>query len=131
MDESYREFLMKTILFLEETSGNLFAQILNLASQNEFPNLKQDFESGYLTDFNISMFENSTDPNLIRLVEVYKKIEDEIEALIKKNKITEDELDFHFINDEMQFDDEFDDEFDEFDEEADDELFGDFPMSLN
>lgn len=127
MDESYRDFLMKTILFLEETSGNLFAQILNLASQNEYPNLRQDFENGYILDFNISMFENSTDPNLIRLVEVYKKIEDEIEVLIKKNKITEDELDFHFINDEMQFDDEFDED----DDEANDELFGDFPMSLN
>lgn len=123
MNDSYREFLIKTVLFLEETSGNLFAQLLNLASHNDLPMLRENFEDGEVFNFNIEMFEDLKDENVLNLVKLYKKIENERIDIIKKNKITEDELDNFFMRSELLSDD--------FNDEADDELFGNFPMFLN
>lgn len=123
MDDSYREFLIKTVLFLEEASGNLFAQILNLASHNEFPMLRENFESGEIFNFNIKMFENTKDVNVLKLIELYTKIENERLNIIEINKITEEELDHYFASSHVAFNDYEDDE--------NEDLFGDFPLFLN
>jgi len=122
MDDSYREFLIKTVLFLEEASGNLFAQILNLASHNEFPMLRENFESGEIFNFNIKMFENTKDVNVLKLIELYTKIENERLNIIEINKITEEELDHYFASSDVSIND-YDDE--------NEDLFGDFPLFLN
>lgn len=123
MDNSYREFLIKTILFLDEASGNLFAQLLNLASHNEFPLLRENFESGEIFSFNIKMFEDSKDENVLKLVDLYKKIEKQRKSLIETNKISEQELDYYFASSYTSFND--------FNDDSEDDLFGDFPMFLN
>jgi len=123
MDNSYREFLIKTILFLDEASGNLFAQLLNLASHNEFPLLRENFESGEIFSFNIKMFEDSKDENVLKLVDLYKKIEKQRKSLIETNKISEQELDYYFASSDASFND--------FNDDSEDDLFGDFPMFLN
>lgn len=120
MDDPYREFLIKTVLFLEEASGNLFAQILNLASHNEFPMLRENFESGEIFKFNIQMFEETKDMNVLKLIELYTKIENERYRIIEINRITEEEINNYFANSEASFDDN-----------DDEDLFGDFPMFLN
>lgn len=123
MDNSYREFLIKTILFLDEATGNLFAQLLNLASHNEFPLLRENFESGEIFSFNIKMFEDSKDENVLKLVDLYKKIEKQRKSLIETNKISEQELDYYFASSDTSFND--------FNDDSEDDLFGDFPMFLN
>lgn len=123
MDDSYREFLIKTVLFLEEASGNLFAQILNLASHNEFPMLRENFESGEIFNFNIRMFEDTKDMNVLKLIELYTKIENERFNIIEINRITDEEIDHYFASSDVTFDDENDEE--------NEDLFGDFPLFLN
>lgn len=123
MDDSYREFLIKTVLFLEEASGNLFAQILNLASHNEFPMLRENFESGEIFNFNIKMFENTKDVNVLKLIELYTKIENERLNIIEINKITEEELDHYFASSDVSIND--------YDDDENEDLFGDFPLFLN
>ncbi|RRJ90116.1 hypothetical protein EG240_09610 [Paenimyroides tangerinum] len=123
MDDSYREFLIKTVLFLEEASGNLFAQILNLASHNEFPMLRENFESGEIFNFNIRMFENTKDVNVLKLIELYTKIENERLNIIEINKITEEELDHYFASSDVSIND--------YDDDENEDLFGDFPLFLN
>lgn len=123
MDDSYREFLIKTVLFLEEASGNLFAQILNLASHNEFPMLRENFESGEIFNFNIRMFENTRDVNVLKLIELYTKIENERLNIIEINKITEEELDHYFASSDVSIND--------YDDDENEDLFGDFPLFLN
>ena len=122
MDDSYREFLIKTVLFLEEASGNLFAQILNLASHNEFPMLRENFESGEIFNFNIRMFENTKDVNVLKLIELYTKIENERLNIIEINKITEEELDHYFASSDVSIND--------YDDDENEDLFGDFPLFL-
>ena len=123
MDDSYREFLIKTVLFLEEASGNLFAQILNLASHNEFPMLRENFESGEIFNFNIRIFENTKDVNVLKLIELYTKIENERLNIIEINKITEEELDHYFASSDVSIND--------YDDDENEDLFGDFPLFLN
>ena len=123
MDESYRDFLMKTILFLEETSGNLFAQILNLASHSDFPMLRENFENGEIFNFNIMMFEDSKDQNVLKLIQLYKLIEEQRLTIIEKNKISEKDLDYYFSLSDI--------DMKSFDDDDETDLFGDLPLFLN
>jgi len=123
MDESYRDFLMKTILFLEETSGNLFAQILNLASHSDFPMLRENFENGEIFNFNIKMFEDSKDQNVLKLIQLYELIEEQRLTIIEKNKISEKDLDYYFSLSDI--------DMKSFDDDDETDLFGDLPLFLN
>lgn len=124
MNATYREFVIKTVLFLEDVNGNLFTKIMNLASNNEFPNLKEDFEATDNYYFDIRFFNKSKDSNLLRLLKLYSKVQKHKRKLIKSNKITTEELEHYFLCSE--FGPSFSDAKDE-----DDEMLFDFKTFLN
>lgn len=123
MDKDYRDCLIKTIAFLEDTSGNLLAEILNISSIEEMPLLRDSFEEGEIFEFNIEMFENSNDFNIIKLVSLYKNIENQRLILVALNDIKDQEIDAHYVNLENDFSEDTD--------EDDLDLLNNLNISLN
>lgn len=122
MNKVYRNHLLKTLVFLEDSSGNLLAEILNISSLDDMPMLRENFDKGEIFEFNVDMFFDSKDLNILKLVNLYKIIENQRIDLMKENHISEEEMDSFYLMSEIEYDD---------DDEDDPDLLNDMKIFLN
>lgn len=122
MNKVYRNHLLKTLVFLEDSSGNLLAEILNISSLDDMPMLRENFDEGEIFEFNVDMFVDSKDLNILKLVNLYKIIENQRIDLMKENHISEEEMDSFYLMSEIEYDD---------DDEDDPDLLNDMKIFLN
>lgn len=123
MNKVYRNHLLKTLVFLEDSSGNLLAEILNISSLDDMPMLRENFDEGEIFEFNVDMFVDSKDLNILKLVNLYKIIENQRIDLMKENHISEEEMDSFYLMSEIEYDDD--------DDEDDPDLLNDMKIFLN
>jgi len=70
----------------------LFTQIVNIASDGELKEILDVFEEGDYYDFEMDQFENSSDVNIIKLMQLCKNIEMAFDSIQNVNAVGDEEI---------------------------------------
>lgn len=90
--KTYREYIIKTLEVLEDSHGQICAELLNLASTGEMEHVMSAFETGDSYEFELAHFESCEDPNIQKLIALLKVIDNSFQAIMKSNNILSEEV---------------------------------------
>ncbi len=91
---TYRDHLLVACKTLIQFRNELFTSILNLAMKGELSDINSVFQPGDIFSFELDHFKGSSDTNLIKLIALYERIDNEIASLANINTIEIAELDW-------------------------------------
>lgn len=90
--EAYRNRVIESLQLLGEIRNQLFTQIVNIASDGELKEILDAFEEGDYYDFEMDQFENSSDVNIIKLMQLCKDIEMAFDSIQNVNAVGDEEI---------------------------------------
>ncbi|WP_149915650.1 hypothetical protein [Sphingobacterium cavernae] len=90
--EAYRNRVIESLQLLGEIRNQLFTQIVNIASDGELKEILDVFEEGDYYDFEMDQFENSSDVNIIKLMQLCKNIEMAFDSIQNVNAVGDEEI---------------------------------------
>lgn len=90
--EAYRNRVIESLQLLGEIRNQLFTQIVNIASDGELKEILDAFEEGDYYDFEMDQFENSSDVNIIKLMQLCKNIEMAFDSIQNVNAVGDEEI---------------------------------------
>jgi hypothetical protein len=90
--EAYRIRVIESLQLLGEIRNQLFTQIVNIASDGELKEILDVFEEGDYYDFEMDQFENSSDVNIIKLMQLCKNIEMAFDSIQNVNAVGDEEI---------------------------------------
>lgn len=90
--EDYRNHVIEALQMLASVRNIIFTQIVNIASVGELKEILSVFEEGDSYVFDMDQFENSSDANIIKLMELCKKIENTFESIQNINAVKDEEI---------------------------------------
>jgi hypothetical protein len=90
--EAYRNTVIESLQLLGEIRNQLFTQIVNIASDGELKEILNVFEEGDYYDFEMDQFENSSDVNIIKLMQLCKDIELAFDSIQNVNAVGDEEI---------------------------------------
>ncbi|WP_159638619.1 hypothetical protein [Sphingobacterium composti Ten et al. 2007 non Yoo et al. 2007] len=90
--EAYRNRVIESLQLLGDIRNQLFTQIVNIASDGELKDILAVFEEGDYYDFEMDQFENSSDINIIKLMQLCKEIEIAFDSIQNVNAVDDGEL---------------------------------------
>ena len=91
-EDNYRKSLLETVDYLIEVRGNLMVNTINIAMNNELKEIDEVFEIGQTYEFQIEYFDNSSDTNLQKIVDLIKAIQITVDSIMNINNIDDNEL---------------------------------------
>lgn len=94
-DDDYRNTLIEAISLLQQTQSKLFTSMVNVGMFGEHKEIHGAFDVGDVYQFELSMFEQTNDPNLEQLVGLIKEVARCKQTLMNQNDISEEELDIN------------------------------------
>jgi hypothetical protein len=89
----YRDKILLSYRALEKSHDALTDRIINLGMLGEYAEINDVFEPGDTFQFNMEMFRDSKDENLLLLFRLFDKLEETMNSLANINGITKEELD--------------------------------------
>lgn len=90
--EAYRNRVIESLQLLGEIRNQLFTQIVNIASDGELKEILNVFEEGDYYDFEMDQFENSSDVNILKLMQLCKDIEVTFDSIQNMNAVGDEEI---------------------------------------
>jgi len=87
MKTEYIEEIKETIRVLVSTREQLFERALNLAMKGPLEDIDEAFEIGDVYDFKLAHFDNTTDINLQKLVDLIKEVEKTADSIVNLNDL--------------------------------------------
>ncbi|HLS38171.1 MAG TPA: hypothetical protein VK023_07855 [Sphingobacterium bovisgrunnientis] len=90
--EAYRIRVIESLQLLGEIRNQLFTQIVNIASDGELKEILDVFEEGDYYDFEMDQFENSSDVNILKLMQLCKNIEMAFDSIQNVNAVGDEEI---------------------------------------
>lgn len=90
--EAYRNRVIESLQLLGEIRNQLFTQIVNIASDGELKEVLDVFEEGDYYDFEMDQFENSSDVNIVKLMQLCKDIETAFDSIQNVNAVGDEEI---------------------------------------
>lgn len=90
--EAYRNRVIESLQLLGEIRNKLFTQIVNIASDGELKEILNVFEEGDYYDFEMDQFENSSDVNILKLMQLCKDIEVTFDSIQNMNAVGDEEI---------------------------------------
>ena len=90
--EAYRNRVIESLQLLGEIRNQLFTQIVNIASDGELKEILDVFEEGDYYDFEMDQFENSSDVNILKLMQLCKNIEMAFDSIQNVNAVGDEEI---------------------------------------
>jgi hypothetical protein len=91
-EDNYRKSLLETVDYLIEVRSNLFGNALAVAMNNELKEFNEMVEVGEEYTFQIEHFDNSSDTNLQKIVDLIKTIQITVDSIMNINNIDDNEL---------------------------------------
>ena len=91
-EDNYRKSLLETVDYLIEVRSNLFGNALAVAMNNELKEFNEMVEVGETYEFRIEHFDNSSDTNLQKIVDLIKAIQTTVDSIMNINNIDDNEL---------------------------------------
>lgn len=89
---AYRNRVIESLLLLGEIRNQLFTQIVNIASDGELKEVLDVFEEGDYYTFDMDQFENSSDANIVMLMQLCKDIEVAYDSIQNVNAVGDEEI---------------------------------------
>ncbi|MCA5003621.1 hypothetical protein [Sphingobacterium bovistauri] len=90
--EAYRNRVIESLQLLGDIRNQLFTQIVNIASDGELKDILSVFEEGDYYDFEMDQFENSSDVNIVKLMQLCKEIEVAFDSIQNVNAVGDEEI---------------------------------------
>lgn len=90
--KAYRNRVIESLQLLGDIRNQLFTQIVNIASDGELKEILDVFEEGDYYDFEMDQFENSSDTNILKLMQLCKQIEVAFDSIQNVNAVGDEEL---------------------------------------
>ena len=90
--EAYRNRVIESLQLLGDIRNQLFTQIVNIASDGELKEVLEIFEEGDYYDFEMDQFENSSDINIVKLMQLCKDIEKAFDSIQNVNAVGDEEI---------------------------------------
>ena len=90
--EAYRNRVIESLQLLGEIRNQLFTQIVNIASDGELKDVLDVFEEGDYYTFEMDQFENSSDVNIVKLMQLCKDIEVAFDSIQNVNAVGDEEI---------------------------------------
>jgi len=90
--KAYRNRVIESLQLLEIIRNQLFTQIVNIASDGEFKEILDVFKEGDFYDFEMDQFENSSDINIVKLMQLCKDIELAFDCIQNVNAVGDEEI---------------------------------------
>lgn len=90
--EAYRNRVIESLQLLGDIRNQLFTQIVNIASDGELKEILDLFEEGDYYDFEMDQFENSSDVNIVKLMQLCKDIEITFASIQNVNAVRDEEI---------------------------------------
>ena len=91
-DQNYRFTIIEAINYLNEVKNNLYLKMVNVAMAGEMNDVDSIFEEGDMIKVRIADLKNLNDDNIHALHRQYKVTEEIIDYLIERNEIEDSEL---------------------------------------
>ena len=91
-EDNYRKSLLETVDYLIEVRSNLFGNALAVAMNNELKEFNEMVEVGEEYVFQIEHFDNSSDINLQKIVDLIKAIQTTVDSIMNINNIDDNAL---------------------------------------
>ena len=88
----YRNKILLSYRALAKAHDALTDRIINVGMLGEFAEVNAVFEAGDTFQFDLEMFRDSKDQNLLLLFDLFDKLEETMNSLANINGITEEEL---------------------------------------
>ena len=88
----YRQKILLSYLALVKAHDSLTDRIINVGMLGEYVEVNKTFVEGDTFRFNLEMFRDSKDQNLLMLFELFDKLEDTMNSIANINGFTEEEL---------------------------------------
>lgn len=88
----YRNSVIESLQVLEDMRNQVFTQVVNLASHGEFKDILDIFEEGDTYTFDMAQFEESSDINIRKLLNLCNDIEVVYNSIQNVNAVTGEEL---------------------------------------
>ena len=90
--KAYRNRVIESLQLLGIIRDQLFTQIVNIASDGELKEILDVFQEGDYYDFEMDQFENSSDINIVKLMQLCKDIEVTFESIQNVNAVADEEI---------------------------------------
>ena len=90
----YRQKILLSYLALAKAHDALTDRIINVGMLGEFADVNSVFSEGDTFKFDLEMFRDSKDQNLLLLFDLFDKLEETMDALANINGFTEEDLEW-------------------------------------
>ena len=88
----YREKIFLTYRHLLEVHEELLTRIINLGMAGDYSEVNKVFEEGDTYKFDLEMFRETEDQNLLKLIAFFDELEHLMKSLSNINGLTEEDL---------------------------------------